>query len=374
MNLKEYIRKTLIESLLLEKTFEVFHGTNNTFDTFSYDKIGSNTQSAWNGYGFYFTDNKSEASHYGKNIMRFRIRLDNPIDITHIKDTSVPGSGLVKLFAHLKGFEDLKIDGYTYKELSQILNKMEQEYDANKISFSEGSNKHLQHVWYEYENQEYVLRDKTQHEIDNKEYIKSLFLGQILTDKYNIDTMPVRIKDIMNPASFTMIAKRSGYDGVIAPNSTAFEGNEYVVFDKDNIQQLNNINEDWLDIPHSKFGIRQIDENLNIDITKKTEPAPYFGSRFGQDVEPKGTYVTQGKIKAKGYVNGIARLKKPLFINVTDNTLIQYKRDLAIKFKAKGQKLTNKLMELGYDSIITVNEDGKYGEIVLFPNSSFMMD
>lgn len=126
--------------------------------------------------------------------------------------------------------------------------------------------------------------------------------------------------------------------------------------------------------PNRNFGTKQINENLNIDITKKTEPAPYFGNRFGQDVEPKGTYVTQGRIEAKGYVNGIARLKKPLFINVTDSTLIQYKRDLAIKFKAKGQKLTNKLMELGYDSIITVNEDGKYSEIVLFPNSSFMMD
>lgn len=30
-------------------------------------------------------------------------------------------------------------------------------------------------------------------------------------------------------------------------------------------------------------------------------------------------------------------------------------------------------MELGYDSIITIKEDGEYGEIVLFPNSHFML-
>lgn len=30
-------------------------------------------------------------------------------------------------------------------------------------------------------------------------------------------------------------------------------------------------------------------ENMLIDITKSTEAAPYLGSRFGQDVEPKGT-------------------------------------------------------------------------------------
>jgi hypothetical protein len=116
-----------------------------------------------------------------------------------------------------------------------------------------------------------------------------------------------------------------------------------------------------------------LNENLVIDITKNTEPAPYLGSRFGQDVEPKGTYVLQGKIDSEGYVNGKANLINPLFVDVTDNTLIDYKRELASKYKAKGQKLTNKLMELGYDSIITVKENGEYGEIVLFPNASFMM-
>lgn len=117
-----------------------------------------------------------------------------------------------------------------------------------------------------------------------------------------------------------------------------------------------------------------LNENMLIDITKNTEAAPYLGSEFGQDVEPKGTYVLHGNIYAKGYVNGKANLKKPLFINVTDSTLIEYKRELSNKYKAKGQALTNKLMKLGYDSIITVNEDGKFGEIVLFPNASFIIN
>ncbi len=114
-------------------------------------------------------------------------------------------------------------------------------------------------------------------------------------------------------------------------------------------------------------------ENLVIDITKNVDPAPYMGSRFGQDVEPKGTYVTQGNYEAEGHVNGKANLKKPLFINVNDTTLIEYKRQLSQKYKAKGLKLTNKLMSLGYDSIITIKENGEYGEIILFPNASFMM-
>lgn len=114
-------------------------------------------------------------------------------------------------------------------------------------------------------------------------------------------------------------------------------------------------------------------ENLVISITKNTYPAPYVGSPFGQDVEPTGTYVTQGYIKAPGYVNGKADLKKPLFINISDDTVISYKSDLSNTYKAKGKRLTNKLMSLGYDSIITVFEDGSYGEIVLLPNASFIM-
>jgi hypothetical protein len=78
-----------------------------------------------------------------------------------------------------------------------------------------------------------------------------------------------------------------------------------------------------------------LNESIVIDIYKNTEPAPYLGSRFGQDVEPKGTYVIQGKIKAKGYMYGKAELKNTLHIDVNEFTLVEYKRELAKKYKAK---------------------------------------
>lgn len=118
---------------------------------------------------------------------------------------------------------------------------------------------------------------------------------------------------------------------------------------------------------------RNLKENLVIDITKNTEPAPNLGSRFGQDVEAKGTYVIQGKVDMPGYVNGKANLRNPLFINVTEVILTKYKNELAKEYNAKGQKLTDRLMNLGYDAIVTVLENGEYGEIVLFPNASFML-
>ncbi len=111
-------------------------------------------------------------------------------------------------------------------------------------------------------------------------------------------------------------------------------------------------------------------------IMKNMEPAPYMGSRFGQDVEPSGTYVLEKDFDRKldkPWVEGQAEIKKPLFIEVNDDTLISYKYELAKKYKAKGKRLTEKLMAVGYDAIITMR-DGESGEIILFPNCGFMLN
>lgn len=115
------------------------------------------------------------------------------------------------------------------------------------------------------------------------------------------------------------------------------------------------------------------EEQLVIDINKTPEAAPKAGKMFGQDVEAKGTYVSSGHTPIEGYVNGKANLRKPLIVNIDNNTMIQYKYDLAEKFKAKGKRLTNKLMRMGYDAIVTQYADGNYGEIVLLPNAQFAM-
>lgn len=113
---------------------------------------------------------------------------------------------------------------------------------------------------------------------------------------------------------------------------------------------------------------------MELNIIKNTESAPNLGSRFGQDVEPKGTYVRQNtNFVPDGWIEGKAVINNPLYIDITDDTQIEYKKDLAKQYKAKGEKLTNILMSKGYDAIITKYPDGKFGEIVLFSTSSFMM-
>ena len=246
MELREFIQTTIREYLneqhyINENVYNVYHGTNHDFDSFDYDKIGTNTEAAWNGVGFYFSDNKTEASLYGNKIMNAEIELKNPIDLTFIDDTSVQGSGLVRFFSKIKGFENVKYDGKTIIEISKLIEDLENNFDYKNISFSDGTNEQFKHVWYDYEGKEYVLRNKTQNEINNKDWLKSMIISRILYDKYDIGGLPIRVSELMNPYSFTKIAKENGYDGVIAPNSTATSGNEYVVFDKNNIRMLKNI-------------------------------------------------------------------------------------------------------------------------------------
>jgi hypothetical protein len=114
--------------------------------------------------------------------------------------------------------------------------------------------------------------------------------------------------------------------------------------------------------------------SMELNIIKNTEPAPKLGSRFGQDVEPKGTYVIEkGKFTPDGWVEGKAVINKPLIIPINDETLVSWKYEVSDQFKAKGKKLTDKLMAMGFDAIITRYPEGHTGEIILFPNSNFML-
>jgi len=113
---------------------------------------------------------------------------------------------------------------------------------------------------------------------------------------------------------------------------------------------------------------------MKLEIIKNTKAAPNMGPTFGQDVEPTGTYVREKtNFVPDGWIEGSAIINNPLYIDITDDTQIEYKRDLAKQYKAKGGKLTNTLMSKGYDAIITKYPDGKFGEIVLFSKSNFMM-
>jgi hypothetical protein len=55
-----------------------YHGTNGDFTSFSYGEIGNATGVGILGDGFYFTDKKTLAKNYGKNVMPCYLKLSNP--------------------------------------------------------------------------------------------------------------------------------------------------------------------------------------------------------------------------------------------------------------------------------------------------------
>lgn len=224
-------------NVLCETKYIGYHGSNVEFDDFDFDKIGSEHDN-WHGAGFYFSSSKNESGLYGSIIKKYQLELKNPIDFTHLEDTSVQGSGFVRFVANLKGFANFQYKGRTLKEIVEILNNLEEEFNEKNISYSDGTRDYFKHVWYQRGNKEYVLRNRNQNEIDNKNYIKSLFIDQILRDFYKIESLPIMVKDLTNPFVFSKVAMKNGYDGIIAPNSLMPNGEEYVVFNKNQIKKL----------------------------------------------------------------------------------------------------------------------------------------
>lgn len=111
---------------------------------------------------------------------------------------------------------------------------------------------------------------------------------------------------------------------------------------------------------------------VTINFIKNLEPIHNMGSRFGQDVEPTGSYISQRESKylTKGWAKGTVTLNNPLVIPVSIDTLVEWKRDLAKKYGKKGKALTAQLQKEGYDGIITKNTEGSFngmtGEIIVF--------
>lgn len=218
----------------------VYHGTNADFDEFDESKIGTNTKNSWNGYGFYFSDNINEAKLHGDNILKCEIELYNPIDLTRNEDSSVNGSGLIRLLGDLKGFSKVEIPKVkrTIGELDSIIRELEYNFNPSRIEYNEKNNT----LFYNLTNNDFLtIHSVTPNEYEQPEYIRAIIIRHILNDVYKIDNMPIRIKDFMSPYTFTLIAKENGYDGVINNNSTAFSGYEYVVFDSDQIKILEKI-------------------------------------------------------------------------------------------------------------------------------------
>ena len=116
---------------------------------------------------------------------------------------------------------------------------------------------------------------------------------------------------------------------------------------------------------------------VTFEFVRNTEKAPFLGSRYQQKIEPAGLYVQhacgfpEGNLR-KGWVRGLITFTSPLVLSFSDPVdeleplygPHSWKADLQREFRAKGRRLSSKLVAAGYDGIVTVRQDVSTSEIV----------
>ena len=91
----------------------------------------------------------------------------------------------------------------------------------------------------------------------------------------------------------------------------------------------------------------------------------YYGSRFGQNLEPSGEYMIMDtlyndhlnkKYLIPNYEYGFISFKKPLILDFINTADTGWKKTLSDRYKGKtGKRLSTAITKDGYDGIITMD-------------------
>jgi hypothetical protein len=122
-----------------------------------------------------------------------------------------------------------------------------------------------------------------------------------------------------------------------------------------------------------EYGVRfETGVPVTIRYVRGTQKAPYFGAKYGQDIEPAGRYLIHNPSPGdlpSGWEAGTVEFDSPLVIALTTDPDSGpygsggWKARLARHFGKKGKRLTCALRALGIDGIVTC-DDGGTREIV----------
>ena len=114
--------------------------------------------------------------------------------------------------------------------------------------------------------------------------------------------------------------------------------------------------------------INEVSENnMKIAYMKNKGKTDYFGSRYGQNIEPAGEYMIlddmykerPDKYMLPDYEYGFITFKHPLILDFIDTTDKGWKRTLSNMYGGKIKKnLSKAIMKDGYDAIVTISDYG----------------
>lgn len=93
----------------------------------------------------------------------------------------------------------------------------------------------------------------------------------------------------------------------------------------------------------------------------------YYGSRYGQNIEPAGEYMIMDELFEErpnnymlpDYEYGFVTFERPLIVDFIDTSDKGWKRTVSNMFNGlTGKRLSSVIKKAGYDGIITVSEYG----------------
>lgn len=110
------------------------------------------------------------------------------------------------------------------------------------------------------------------------------------------------------------------------------------------------------------------DSNVEIAYMRNLDNhTAYYGSKFGQNLEPSGEYMIMdtlyedhlnNKYLIPNYEYGFITFKKPLILDFINTTDTGWKKTLSDMYKGKtGKILSTAIKKDGYDAIITIDGD-----------------
>lgn len=109
------------------------------------------------------------------------------------------------------------------------------------------------------------------------------------------------------------------------------------------------------------------ESDMKIAYMRNNGKTGYFGSRYGQNIEPSGEYMTlddlwedrPDKYMLPNYEYGFVTFHKPLIIDFIDTTDKGWKKTLSDMYAGKTKKALSKaIMKDGYDGIVTTSNYG----------------
>lgn len=123
-------------------------------------------------------------------------------------------------------------------------------------------------------------------------------------------------------------------------------------------------------LPHTSIDVygRHFETGVPVEFgyVRNNESAPDFGSRYQQDIEPAGRYLTHSEdpgsedylaeMRKRGWEYGLAKFENPLVITFNTKNQINYdehswKAALSQKFGGfKGEALARAIVDQGYDA------------------------